>query len=74
MSKMPAMRFLILFDIDYVKAHGTGTAAGDPIEPEAILSIFNINRIIDNPILIDLIKINIEYFKTCYTRIRIALN
>lgn len=49
--------------VAYVEAHGTGTAVGDPIEANAIGSVFGAGRAADNPCLIGSIKTNIGHLE-----------
>src|SRR5690606_2888932 len=39
-------------DVDYVEAHGTGTSLGDPIEVNALGSVFGPGRPADRPLVI----------------------
>jgi acyl transferase domain-containing protein/acyl carrier protein len=49
--------------IAYVEAHGTGTAVGDPIEAEAIGTVFGTGRSAESPCLIGSIKTNIGHLE-----------
>jgi acyl transferase domain-containing protein len=49
--------------IAYVEAHGTGTTVGDPIEAEAIGSVFGTGRSAESPCLIGSIKTNIGHLE-----------
>jgi phthiocerol/phenolphthiocerol synthesis type-I polyketide synthase C len=51
-------------DIDYLEAHGTGTAVGDPIETQAIGTALGQRRAKDNPLPIGSIKSNLGHLET----------
>jgi thioester reductase-like protein len=50
-------------DITYIEAHGTGTARGDPIEIEALASVFDQPRSEDKPCAIGSVKTNIGHLE-----------
>ena len=51
-------------DVDYLEAHGTGTAVGDPIELEAVASVYGRERDADRPILTGSVKTNIGHLES----------
>ncbi|TBU27328.1 ketoacyl-synt-domain-containing protein [Dichomitus squalens] len=48
-------------DISVAECHGTGTAAGDPAELEAVRKVFAVGRAPDNPLHITSVKANIGH-------------
>src|SRR5690606_25851079 len=50
-------------DIDYLEAHGTGTAVGDPIETRAIGAALGQPRGADNPLTIGSVKSNMGHLE-----------
>lgn len=50
-------------DTSYFEAHGTGTAAGDPIECSAIGATVSAGRTKDNPLLVGSVKTNIGHME-----------
>src|SRR3989338_6987367 len=50
--------------VQYIEAHGTGTALGDPIEAQAIGAALSANRPSDKPLLIGSFKTNIGHLET----------
>lgn len=50
--------------ISYLEAHGTGTRLGDPIEIEALRSVFGPGRSADQPLVIGSVKTNIGHLES----------
>ncbi len=51
-------------DIDYIEAHGTGTALGDPIEVEAVGNVLSHGHSKENPLMIGSVKTNIGHLES----------
>jgi acyl transferase domain-containing protein/acyl carrier protein len=51
-------------DIDYIEAHGTGTRIGDPIEIEALASVFQEHKSNEEPLLVGSVKSNIGHLES----------
>ena len=50
--------------LDYIEAHGTGTAVGDPVEARALAEIIGQRRPKDQPLLIGSAKTNLGHLET----------
>ena len=50
--------------VDYIEAHGTGTALGDPIEAEALGRVVGKGRAADQPALLGAVKTNIGHLES----------
>ncbi|QQD73257.1 type I polyketide synthase [Acidithiobacillus ferrivorans] len=50
--------------VDYIEAHGTGTAVGDPLEVEAIGRALGARRRADNPLPLGSVKSNLGHMET----------
>ncbi len=51
-------------EVDYLEAHGTGTAVGDPIELNAVANVYGPARPADRPILIGSVKTNVGHLES----------
>ena len=51
-------------EVDYLEAHGTGTAVGDPIEIDAVSNVYGPGRNTDAPLLIGSVKTNIGHLES----------
>ena len=51
-------------EVDYLEAHGTGTAVGDPIELNAVASVYGRGREADRPLLTGSVKTNIGHLES----------
>ena len=51
-------------EVDYLEAHGTGTAVGDPIELNAVADVYGRERPADRPILIGSVKTNVGHLES----------
>ena len=51
-------------EVDYLEAHGAGSAFGDPIEVQAAASVYGKDRAEDRPLLIGSVKTNIGHLES----------
>ena len=50
-------------EVDYLEAHGTGSALGDPMEVQAAASVLGREREVDRPLLMGSVKTNIGHLE-----------
>jgi len=50
--------------IEYIEAHGTGTRLGDPIELDALMSVFGHDRPASAPLVIGSVKTNVGHLES----------
>jgi acyl transferase domain-containing protein len=51
-------------DMDYLEAHGTGTALGDPIELGGLSAVFGNERTKQNPLMVGSVKTNVGHLES----------
>ena len=51
-------------EVDYLEAHGAGSAIGDPIEVQAAAAVYGKGRAVDRPLLMGSVKTNIGHLET----------
>ena len=49
--------------IDFIETHGTGTSLGDPIEAEALLTVFGVPRTDDSKCMLGAVKTNVGHLE-----------
>ena len=51
-------------EVAYIEAHGTGTAVGDPIELNAVNSVYGQGRSVDDPLIVASVKTNVGHLES----------
>ena len=51
-------------DVDYLEAHGVGSALGDPIEVQAAAAVYGQGRAGDRPLLVGSVKTNVGHLES----------
>ena len=51
-------------EVDYLEAHGPGTIVGDPIEVQAVATVYGRGRAAERPLLIGSVKTNIGHLES----------